>query len=88
MGIAQKEVVGYLRQHPCTDCGEKDIIVLDFDHVRGTKRQGISVMIRVGYKWEDILLEIDKCEVVCANCHRKRTAKRGNHFKYLASLVG
>ena len=45
----------------CTDCGEKDIKVLEFDHVRGTKRrvgnkgsEGVSYLIRHGYKWKTV----------------------------------
>ena len=29
----------------------------------------------------ELLAEIEKCEVVCANCHRRRTARRGGHFR-------
>lgn len=55
----------------CTDCGEKDPIVLDFDHL-GDKTENVSKMI-YGSSWRAIETEIQKCEVVCANCHRKRT---------------
>lgn len=47
---------------------------MDFDHVRGVKRQGLSRLH--GYSIEAILTEISKCDLVCANCHRKRTAAR------------
>jgi hypothetical protein len=65
----------YLETHPCVDCGESDQRCLDFDHVRGKKRKNISLM--VGYfTLEAIQAEVSKCEVRCANCHRKRTAER------------
>ena len=64
----------YLREHPCVDCGEGDPLVLDFDHVRGEKSYDISVMLTRGCSWRRIEMEIAKCEVRCANCHRRRTA--------------
>jgi hypothetical protein len=64
----------YLGTHPCVDCGETDIVVLDFDH-QGDKTEGISAMITAGKPWPLILAEIERCEVVCSNDHRRRTAK-------------
>lgn len=66
----------YLSSHPCVDCGEKDIVTLDFDHVRGKKRKSISLMRSEGFSLETIKKEIEKCEVRCCNCHRKVTRKR------------
>ncbi len=71
---AAEHVYKYLRSHPCVDCGEADIVVLDFDH-RGEKVAEINAMIHAGRAWPLILAEIQKCEVVCANDHRRRTAK-------------
>lgn len=59
----------------CVDCGYNlRHEALQFDHVRGPKRFELSK----GYfhSFEDILAEIAKCEVVCANCHAIRTADR------------
>lgn len=65
----------YFRENPCVDCGENHIAVCDFDHVRGTKEYGISNMVRDKMARHDIEKEIEKCEVRCSNCHRKKTAK-------------
>ncbi len=59
----------------CVDCGEKNHIVLDFDHIRD-KKYNVSRMIHDGFSWKAIMKEIQKCEVVCANCHRIRTHQR------------
>lgn len=75
-------LIAYLREHSCVDCGESDVIVLDFDHVRGTKRKEVTVLVTDGASIRTLKEEIDKCDVVCANCHRRRTAKRGNHWKW------
>jgi hypothetical protein len=68
-------LIAFLRERPCVDCGESDPIVLEFDHL-ADKKFAVSAGIR-SRRWEDVLREIDKCEVVCANCHRRRTARRG-----------
>jgi hypothetical protein len=66
----------YKSTHPCVDCGVSDPFVLAFDHVRGKKKMAISQMVNQGYAIEVIQAEIDKCEVVCHNCHIKREMKR------------
>lgn len=73
-------LVEYLLTHPCVDCGETDIVVLEFDHLRD-KKSHISTMIAHGKSWVQILDEISKCEVVCANDHKRRTARSFNWFK-------
>ncbi len=67
-------VFEYLEEHPCECCGESDPVVLEFDHCRGKKHKNISKMIRDGSSLEKIKEEIDKCQVLCANCHRRKTA--------------
>jgi len=71
-----KLIRDYLESHHCIDCGEKDILVLEFDHVRGEKFSEVTTMINDTYSWDKILKEIDKCDVRCANCHRRKTAKQ------------
>jgi hypothetical protein len=64
----------YLSTHPCVDCGETDPVVLDCDHRdRTTKTADVNRLIGVG-DVEKVRLEIAKCDVRCANCHRQRTA--------------
>lgn len=76
----------YLLLHSCIDCGEKDPLVLDFDHVRGEKSFSISDAIRNKKTVERILQEIEKCEVRCSNCHRRKTARQfGWHPDHLDS---
>jgi hypothetical protein len=72
-------IVAYLREHPCADCGEADPLVLEFDHLRDKKFSIASVWR--DHKWETVLDEMAKCEVVCANCHRRRTARRGGFIR-------
>jgi len=73
-------IIDYLRQHLCVDCGESDVVVLEFDHQRD-KTLDISVLSREGYSLDRLKQEIAKCEVVCANCHRRRTAKQFGWYR-------
>jgi len=75
-------LIHYLNTHPCVDCGESDPLVLEFDHVRGEKRYQVGEMVTHGYALATIKAEIAKCEVCCANCHRKRTVKKRGYWKW------
>jgi cytochrome c553 len=75
-------VLKYLAQHPCA-CGESDPCCLDFDHVRGKKLHAISYMINNVNSDEKIFKEIAKCEVRCANCHRRKTAQERKYYSYI-----
>lgn len=69
----------YLRSHPCVDCGESDPIVLEFDHFKN-KINAVAIMARSS-TLKSLSLEVDKCVVRCANCHRKKTARQFNWTK-------
>lgn len=63
----------YKRDKPCTDCGQVfPPCVMDFDHVRGTKKFNVGLAKNL----TQLAQEIEKCELVCANCHRIRTFTR------------
>jgi hypothetical protein len=75
-------LIQFLRSHPCVDCGEDDVLVLEFDHVA---EKSFQITAAITYRsWADILVEIAKCDVVCANCHRRRTAERGGWARFVA----
>jgi hypothetical protein len=82
----KQRVYDYLLTHPCVDCGESDPVVLEFDHVSGEKRSDIANWIMSGRSWRTILSEIEKCEVRCANCHRRVTARRFGTWRYQRHL--
>lgn len=65
------------KDRPCTDCGiSYPYYVMDFDHVRGEKRMEVGRLAGKNSSLRVLLEEIDKCEVVCSNCHRIRTHMR------------
>lgn len=65
----------YFKTHPCVDCGETDIRVLEFDHL-ADKSYSVAAMVRYGYSIESIQAEIAKCEVRCRNDHARKTYER------------
>lgn len=62
------------KEIPCMDCGvQHPWYVMDYDHIRGKKSFNLSISAQRRYGLNKIKEEIAKCDVVCANCHRKRT---------------
>lgn len=82
----RRRICEYLSEHPCVDCNEDDIVVLEFDHLRD-KRKAVGAMMRE--LWPRIEEEIAKCDVVCANCHKRRTEQRRGSYRisYVASAA-
>lgn len=76
----RKFVTDYLACHSCSDCSEMDIVVLEFDHLRD-KKSNISDLVKNNSSLQRLQEEMDKCEVVCANCHRRRTHDRRGTVK-------
>jgi hypothetical protein len=61
----------------CADCGyNAHPAALDFDHLPGNIKLGKLASMACGSSLKTIHAEIAKCDVVCANCHRVRTANR------------
>jgi hypothetical protein len=72
----------YLSDKSCKDCGESDIRVLELDHKDpSTKLFSVSQAVRLGFNWEMVEKEIEKCRILCANCHKKRTASQFSWYK-------
>jgi hypothetical protein len=60
---------------PCVDCGNSyPHYIMDFDHTRGIKKAKMSELITSS--WRTFFEELDKCDIVCANCHKVRTYDR------------
>jgi hypothetical protein len=74
--LARREHVRQMKSRPCADCGiQYPYYVMDFDHREGEEK--VFEMNRVIYVTMGALKkEIEKCDVVCSNCHRERTYRR------------
>jgi hypothetical protein len=56
----------------CSSCGEDHPACIDFHHRDENKKElDVSKAVRYGWSKERILKEVVKCDVLCANCHRK-----------------
>lgn len=66
-------MVDEIKAVPCMDCGNSyPSCVMDFDH-REDKLMDVGRLVGHGYSIKRILAEIEKCDIICANCHRIRT---------------
>jgi hypothetical protein len=65
-----------LKDAPCLDCGGRfHFVVMDFDH-RDPLQKKFQISTMLGTRsWATIETEIAKCDLVCSNCHRLRTAR-------------
>jgi hypothetical protein len=79
--VLREYVWNYLTTHPCINCGETDPAALEFHHVRGVKAKEVSVILKNGASLQTLIAEIEKCDILCASCHRKLTAKEKGWYK-------
>jgi len=70
--------INILKNKECTDCHQfYNPWQMDFDHIDpNNKYMSIGELVRKSGVWELIIKEIQKCELVCINCHRQRTYNR------------
>lgn len=74
----KRKLIDELKDVPCKDCRKKyPSYVMDFDHIDGNLKLGnVASMITRNLSLENIKNEIEKCDILCANCHRIRTYNR------------
>jgi hypothetical protein len=69
-------ISGIKRERGCRRCTETDSACLDFHHPEsGEKTASISAMVSNGRSVSAIRTEMERCTVLCANCHRKEHAE-------------
>lgn len=79
--VLREYVWNYLSTHPCIGCGETDPAALEFHHVHGEKTKEVSNILKNGAALTTLITEIEKCDVLCANCHRKLAAKEQGWYR-------
>ncbi len=76
--LLKEKCLAHLGGKRCKICGISwlPICCYDFHHEKGIKENAISKMIRIKISLDmELKLELEKCCVVCANCHRQVTTK-------------
>jgi hypothetical protein len=84
--LTREKMLQFLQGKCCKTCQENDPVVLDFDHRDAAiKTANVSEMVGTGLSWNKILAEIEKCDILCSNCHRRKTARELGFYKCLLS---
>jgi Flp pilus assembly protein TadD len=60
----------------CIQCGDDDPACLDFHHADPLKKDGAISKLITTASMDRVIEEIEKCDVLCASCHRKFHCKR------------
>jgi len=73
----KKWILDFKTNNPCKDCkNQYHPWAMEFDHINKDKTCCISEMMHKRSSLKRLKKEVDKCELVCANCHRIRTYNR------------
>jgi hypothetical protein len=67
---ARQWLDAYKAHHSCTKCGEKEAVCLEFHHTDPDTKD-FTIATNKNRSMEAIKEEVDKCIVVCRNCHAK-----------------
>ena len=78
MDEIRKFLSDYLNDKVCNHCGDDRKVVLEFHHLRD---KNFNLADATKKSIGTIVREIEKCEILCANCHRIETANERNYFK-------
>ena len=65
------EIVDKARSCGCKKCGESRFYVLDFLHRNPEEKANVIAHMIKSSSAENLIAELEKCDVLCANCHRE-----------------
>lgn len=75
--LSLRALIDDRRKSPCVDCGKSfPLVCMEFDHVRGRKRFNLAQARWRVFNRQQVIDEMNKCDVVCSNCHQIRTHTR------------
>ena len=73
----RRYVIAHKLKHPCP-CGESNTVCLSFHNIRGEKKYNVADLVSNGCSIKKLQEEIDKCVVICLNCHAIETNGNGD----------
>lgn len=82
---ARTYVFNYLKKNPCIDCGESNILALEFDHTH-SKKFDIGTALLSNTSLDLLQKEMKKCVVRCSTCHRIKTHLEVNSWRFQFAL--
>ena len=68
---ANAERVDEIKSSGCTVCGEMAVCCLEFHHPDPTAKEFTIAQAKGRLSWERVQAEINKCVILCSNCHKK-----------------
>lgn len=71
----RREILAYLATRPRVDCGNRNPVVLEFDHRDPREKLADVGRMMISKRWPRVLAEIEKSDLRCMNCHRRKTAR-------------
>jgi hypothetical protein len=78
--IKMKQAAVTYKGGSCTNCGYKrSIAALIFHHIDPSTKE-FSIAMKYNFSWERIKSELDKCELLCANCHAEVHFRKWEKF--------
>jgi hypothetical protein len=77
----RKKLYSFYLSNPCTICSESRVACLQLDHLN-TKDKYKNIANMMDYSWTKIEIEINKCRVLCANCHSVHTAEQFGYYNF------
>jgi hypothetical protein len=85
---SNEKLILELKKEPCVDCGNKfPSCCMEFDHVPGRGKKIGHISDMMSYSKEMLLLEIEKCDLICSNCHKIRTFIERDTNKFKQSRI-
>jgi hypothetical protein len=87
-GIKRKYEFIMMKGGCCEECGyKKNISALDFHHIKSeTKKMKLDIRTIANAKIDILLIELEKCKLLCANCHREHHYPDSD-FKLIEAFV-
>lgn len=76
----------FLLDHPCIVCGEEDPVKLEFDHLDNQKKN-FNVGEGRNLNSSKVIEEISKCQILCSNCHKRKTIKDRNWYFWMGETA-